>query len=261
MVGAETHAELRGKMDFLLKQRLVGAIVLVALGVIFIPMLLEGPNKDLVPEMEPLPELTGERSRVELGRFPDAGDVPAGAEVAVLQSDSAIAANPGADLSSPPEEAAVSDIVAPEPKLEPLPVPPQPTAKPESPESEPAKVESAKAESAKAESAKAEPAKAEPAKAEPAKAEPAKAEPAKPAGPLGNWVVQVGSFSSEQNALRLRDKLRKAGFVTQVEKVRVDAKFHYRVRVGPYLERAEADQDLAQLDKQLNLKGRVLSYP
>jgi len=74
-------------------------------------------------------------------------------------------------------------------------------------------------------------------------------------------VVQMGSFSSEQNALRLRDKLRKAGFVTQVEKVRVDAKSLYRVRVGPYLERAEADRDQAKLDKQLNLKGRVLSYP
>ena len=228
-------------MDFLLKQRLVGAIVLVALGVIFIPMLLEGPNKELVPEMEPLPELTGERSRVELGRFPDAGDVPAEADVAVLQSDSAIATNPDAELSSQPEGAAVEEIAAPGTKVEPLPVPPEPAAKPEP--------------------AKPEPVKAEPVKAEPVKAEPVKAESAKPAGPLGNWVVQMGSFSSEQNALRLRDKLRKAGFVTQVEKVRVDAKFHYRVRVGPYLERAEADRDHAQLDKQLNLKGRVLSYP
>ena len=203
-------------MDFLLKQRLVGAVVLVALGVIFIPMLLEGPNSELVPEMEPLPELTGQRSSMELGDFPDAGDVPVEADVAVVQADIAVPPNPGDELQPQPNETAEVEIAAPEPKVEPLPVPPKPATTPE---------------------------------------------PAKPAGPLGNWVVQMGSFSSEQNALRLRDKLRKAGFVTQVEKVRVDAKSLYRVRVGPYLERAEADRDQAKLDKQLNLKGRVLSYP
>jgi DedD protein len=216
MVCAESNVELRGKMDFLLKQRLVGAVVLVALGVIFIPMLLEGPNSELVPEMEPLPELTGQRSSMELGRFPDAGDVPVEADVAVVQADAVVPPNLGEELQPQPSETAEVEIAAPEPVVEPLPVPPKPVAKPE---------------------------------------------PAKPAGPLGNWVVQMGSFSSEENALRLRDKLRKAGFVTQVEKVRVDAKSLYRVRVGPYLERAEADRDQAKLDKQLNLKGRVLSYP
>ena len=39
-------------MDSVLKQRLVGAVVLVALGVIFIPMLLEGPDDTLVPELD-----------------------------------------------------------------------------------------------------------------------------------------------------------------------------------------------------------------
>ena len=203
-------------MDFVLKQRLVGAVVLVALGVIFIPMLLEGPNSELVPEMEPLPELTGQRSSMELGRFPDAGDVPVEADVAVVQADAVVPPNLDEELQAQQSEAAEVEVAVPEPVVEPLPVPPKPAAKPE---------------------------------------------PAKPAGPLGNWVVQMGRFSSEENALRLRDKLRKAGFVTQVEKVRVDAKSRYRVRVGPYLERAEADRDQAKLDKQLNLKGRVLSYP
>jgi len=74
-------------MDFLLKQRLIGAIVLVALGVIFIPLLLEGPNKELVPEMEPLPALTEPFAGVELSRFPDAGEVPAEASMAVVQTN------------------------------------------------------------------------------------------------------------------------------------------------------------------------------
>ena len=71
----------------------------------------------------------------------------------------------------------------------------------------------------------------------------------------------MGSFSSEQNARRLRDKLRKNGFVTQVEKARIDGKQRFRVRVGPFLERAEAEQSRKQIQDKLTLKGRVLSYP
>ena len=81
------------------------------------------------------------------------------------------------------------------------------------------------------------------------------------AGRLGDWVVQMGSFSSEQNALRLRERLRKAGFVTQVEKVVVGGKTLFRVRVGPYLERSEADRDKQKISETLKLEGRVLSYP
>ena len=98
--------------------------------------------------------------------------------------------------------------------------------------------------------------------AEPAPPEPPPAPAAEPAaGPLGSWVVQVGSFSNESNALALRDKLRQGGFTTQVEKVRVSGKTHYRVRVGPFLERDEAEQKRNQLADKFKLSGRVLSYP
>lgn len=212
-------------MDFLLKQRLVGAVVLVALGVIFIPLLLEGPGHELVPEMEPLPEIDGPGNSIELGRFPDPAEVPQEAEVAVVQKDAPTLAD-----ATPDPVPVVESSAGPEP----------------------AKKPDTGAESAKP----PEPVAALP---EPVAEKPAEAE--KPVGPLGNWVVQMGSFSSEENALRLRDKLRKAGYVTQVEKVRVDAKVHYRVRVGPYLKRNEADRDQAKLAKQFNPKARVLSYP
>jgi DedD protein len=80
-------------------------------------------------------------------------------------------------------------------------------------------------------------------------------------GPLASWVVQAGSFSIEKNALRLRDKLREAAFVTQVEKARVGGKSHYRVRVGPFLLRADAEKSRKQLLDKFTIKGRVLSYP
>jgi DedD protein len=43
-------------MEQQLKQRLVGAIVLVSLAVIFIPVILEGPDDELAPRFQELPE-------------------------------------------------------------------------------------------------------------------------------------------------------------------------------------------------------------
>jgi len=202
-------------MDFLLKQRLVGAIVLVALAVIFIPILLEGPEQTLVPEMEALPEPIDQRLSKPLDAFPAPDAIPAEPQESIVLS----AADP-----------------EPEPELEPEPVhetkldepsaPPQPATQPEPLLPPPAPEQ----------------------------------KPLKP-GPLASWVVQAGSFSSEQNALRLRDKLRDAGFVTQVEKARVAGKSHYRVRVGPFLVRADAENSEKQLLDKFSIKGRVLSYP
>jgi len=215
-------------MDFLLKQRLVGAVVLVALAVIFIPMLLEDPNRNLVPEMAPLPEPEDQDISQPLERFPQAGEIPDEPEWSVVQADAADSAGDATDDADPdsmplplPEEDVAATEVVPE-------TPPKATAEQPGTSAVPS----------------------------------APGREEKPApGPLGNWVVQVGSFSSEQNALRLRDRLRKAHFTTQVEKVVVGGKTHFRVRVGPYLERADAEQDQQKLAGTFDLKGRVLSYP
>ena len=217
-------------MDSVLKQRLVGAVVLVALGVIFIPMLLEGPDDTLVPELDELPELVDPAPSRPLDAFPTMDTLPASPDTSVLAADAA-----------PDSE--------PRPEPEPL---PEPEAAPE-PEAEP-EVQAAPG----AAQSRAQPSPA----AEPAPPEPPPAPAAEPAaGPLGSWVVQVGSFSNESNAVGLRDKLRQGGFTTQVEKVRVSGKTHYRVRVGPFLERDEAEQKRNQLADKFKLSGRVLSYP
>lgn len=216
-------------MDFLLKQRLVGAVVLVALAVIFIPMLLEGPDRNLVPEMTPLPEPEDQGIGRPLERFPQAGDIPDEPERSVVQADAAGGEDSVEETGA--DEGAIS-----------LPLPGEDAAPAQEPAEQPVQ----------AVEAQTSPPVAAP--------EPPTAD-AQAAGPLGNWVVQMGSFSSEQNALRLRDRLRKAGFATQVEKVAVGGKTHYRVRVGPYLERSEAEQDQKKLAASHGLKGRVLSYP
>ena len=53
------------------------------------------------------------------------------------------------------------------------------------------------------------------------------------------WVVQLGSFSSEENAKGLNEKLRKAGYPAFVEPLKRESGMAYRVRVGPELLRSD----------------------
>ena len=43
-------------MEQILKQRLIGAVVLVSLAVIFIPIILEGPDDEWTPRSHSLPD-------------------------------------------------------------------------------------------------------------------------------------------------------------------------------------------------------------
>lgn len=204
-------------MDVHLKQRLVGAIVLVALGVIFIPILLEGPSQTLVPEMDDMPTPEMHAPVLPLKPFPPLAE-PAQAERAVVTDPTAA------------ETAGTTDSKAPQMPKKPAEVKatpaPAPAVVPPKPAEEPVKV-------------------------------------GKPATvvPAGSWIVQVVSLSNKANALVLRDKLRKGSFSTQVEQVRVDGKTHYRVRVGPFLKRNEADQVRKQIAERFEQSGRVMSWP
>ena len=74
------------------------------------------------------------------------------------------------------------------------------------------------------------------------------------------WVVQVASFSDEPKAFKLRDSLRAAGHPTFVERGRGDAGVIYRVKVGPVLQRSEADKLKQQVAKETKLDGLVMQY-
>lgn len=107
--------------------------------------------------------------------------------------------------------------------------------------------------------AKVEPAKAEPAKPEPAKPEHAKAEQddTHKEG-AGRFVVQVGAFSEEAKVRELRSKVEKAGLKTYTQEANTKEGKRIRVRVGPFASRDEADKAAAKL-KQLNLQPQILS--
>jgi len=78
---------------------------------------------------------------------------------------------------------------------------------------------------------------------------------------LSAWIVQLGSFTEEDNAQALNTKLRQAGYPSFVEPVKKDGKISYRVRVGPEIKRSEADSLLKKLKDNMQLDGIVVSYP
>ena len=79
-------------------------------------------------------------------------------------------------------------------------------------------------------------------------------------GQLG-WVVQLGSFSDKNNAIDLRNKTRAAGFNAFVDMV-VNSKGVelYRLRVGPLMEKTDAEKKQAEIKTRLKLDGLVKSH-
>ncbi|MEE8321137.1 MAG: SPOR domain-containing protein [Gammaproteobacteria bacterium] len=78
---------------------------------------------------------------------------------------------------------------------------------------------------------------------------------------LTAWVVQLGSFSSKENADSLNKKLRKAGYPAFIEPIKREGGTIYRVRVGPELLRSDAESLLEKLKSSMKLEGVVLRYP
>ena len=209
-------------MDQAHKQRLVGGIVLLALGLILVPTILDFSQDAPDPMAE--------------AQIPESPDVMK-MEVLPLEVWSE-PVDPEIDNSNRIVEtpSAVEQKMV-KPSSEPAPKPVEPDAKKAS-AAKPASV--AKAETA-ANSTSDTTKKS-----------------AIPAGASG-WVVQIASFSEEPKAFALRDRLRKAGHPVFIERGRKDGVI-YRVKVGPVLQRAEADHLKKLVAKQTKLDGLVMKY-
>jgi DedD protein len=73
------------------------------------------------------------------------------------------------------------------------------------------------------------------------------------------WVVQLGAFNSEANAIVLRDKLRSGGHPAFVDTA--GDKSRYRVRIGPEIDKALADKLRDKLAAEYGQTGIVVRYP
>lgn len=79
--------------------------------------------------------------------------------------------------------------------------------------------------------------------------------------PSAAWVVQIGSFSERKNAEKEVAALKDKGFPAFMSRfVTANEQVLYRVRVGPEKERARAEK-LAERMSNAGVKGQVVTHP
>lgn len=88
-----------------------------------------------------------------------------------------------------------------------------------------------------------------------------KPEPARAGASGVGFAVQLGAFGNAEEAAKLRDRARAAGFSAFVEQVRTDKGTLNRVRIGPVADRADADRLRGQAAAQLGVNGLVRPHP
>ncbi len=238
-------------MDRALKQRLVGACVLIALAVIILPMLLSGqvePTQQAAPiELPTRPKALDFETR----RFPIGTPVP--------DRPSVVPEQPPASLPMPETESLTAVETAPAGEL--AMAPPEPATVLVGPEA--ASVTGVEEEAGADPAALLQPASPGPVQVVTPVTEPVPLvteaptpppeDPSEPVPqvPAGRYLVQVASFSSLANAERLSQQLRTMSLPLVTDEVEVDAGRLHRVRVGAFEDRAEAERVLQRLQKDL----------
>lgn len=80
-----------------------------------------------------------------------------------------------------------------------------------------------------------------------------------PAHRAGGFAVQLGALKAPEDANKLRDRLKNAGFAAFVDKVETNGTTLWRVRAGPEVDRGAADKARANIKDKLKLDGIVVT--
>ncbi|WP_257389015.1 SPOR domain-containing protein [Tahibacter caeni] len=213
-----------------MKQRLIGAAVLIALAVIFVPMFLSGS-----------PPKTGATVTENLS-IPPAPEREFQTRVVPAENGRpAAAAAPVAEHAAPADSDKVATVDAgTNPRLA--------TEVPYSETGSPAPA----AATTRPATAPAKPVETSAAKPVPERAAPA-------ATSTGRYAVHLGIFANGANADALVAGAKKQGLVAYTESAEVDGKPATRVRLGPYEDRSTAEAARLKLQKaDPKLKGSVV---
>ena len=215
-------------LDKAYKQRMVGALVLIAVAVIFLPMLFTRQDEARHVQVDaPATPQAPAMSNVQVQPVSVPEQQPLPQEP--VPTDEEIA-----PVTQPSRQQAPSMPIAPAPAR---PVASAPAAKPAAP-------------------------------AAPAKTVPTPTPTTSAASPAADtnrvdanglsitWAVQLASLSNRANADNLQKTLRTAGYNAYIR----TADGVNRVFVGPLIERAEADRLRDQLEKQQKIKGIVVKF-
>jgi DedD protein len=239
-------------MDSRAKQRLTGAVILVALFVLLVPELLTGPRDPAgdAPSEEGMRRYTIDLDAPASGTQPvaPADPAPAVSLPPVAESSRDVRAAPGEaaqpEANTPAPATSAPQVSAPAPSVAtPMTASPQavasaPAATAPKPATNPAPVTTA-------------------VRAEPPK--PAPASTAAATNPRGGFAVQLGSFVSKENAERLVRDMNGKGFnAFLAPPITTGGRELWRVRVGPTRDRAGAEALATQL-RRIGQQGSIVS--
>src|SRR5688572_29013884 len=241
-------------MDSRAKQRLTGAVILVARFVLLVPELLTGP-KDSASTPASDADEGMRRYTIELDAPPPPGGRAAAEPAVALPPVSETPMAGSGSERAQPGEAAAPAAVEPTPVETPKPGIPPALSSTDSAASSPSASRPASAAGAPpdAGSARAPPAAQTTPRADTARPVPVGAEPR-------SFVVQLGSFGSKENAERLVRDMTAKGFATFIAPITTNGRELYRVRVGPTRDRASAEALAAQL-KRMGQSGSIVPLP
>jgi DedD protein len=213
-------------MDLRAKQRLTGAVILVALFVLLVPELLRGPRGAANAPTDTPADEGMRRYTIDL-------DAPGpSTQPATSAPQSAVALPPVTqNLAVPGEDA------QPEPQA-------APQVTPQSASQTPAHNTAVQASTPAPATVVAAPVPTPPAAPPPAAAR-------------GSFVVQLGSFGSKENADRLVRDMTAKGFAAFVAPITSGGRELYRVRVGPTRDRPAAEALAAQL-RRVGQSGSIV---
>ncbi len=254
-------------MDDQLKARLIGAAVLVAIAVLFIPELLSGRRPDSAPG-----EATGRGTRtvvIDLNKpgaptlepsMPSASTALPPGQVLPSAAPPAATPTPQSASASEPETVAAAGATAHEASAPPPAGKPAVEVKGPSTSAAPAATATSSAATGTP-AATSKPPAATPKSPPPAATAPARtveSVPPKSKVKSGGWAVQVGAFGSAAAANKLVIELGAAGYPAYVSPIVRGGKTLHRVRVGPEPVRGDADKLAARL-KGRNLPATVVA--
>lgn len=223
------------------RHRLIGAAVLVLLGVIGFPLLFDTEPRPMsidipieIPAKTPKPSLPPASPDKEADKPTPAQVKPVEPTIATAESlgarEELLSAAPSKPADKPPEKAA--------------------DKRADDPPSVPAKTPAPSGEAERARALLEGKAAPKPAVDKPATAKPV-------AGPE-RLVVQVGAFAEAAGAREVRSKLERAGLKTYTHVAQTPQGQRIRVRLGPFDNRAEAEKAAARV-KALGLPAAILT--
>ncbi|APW42003.1 SPOR domain-containing protein [Rhodoferax saidenbachensis] len=231
------------------RHRLIGAAVLVLMGVIGFPLVFDNQPRPIDVD---IPIEIPDRNKVKpLGAAPAPAPSAQASGAVDAPPAATAAATPAAPASAAPPARVATGVVSPAPAPKPTVEAAKPAPKPEpKPVEKPAEKVAEKPAAKPDDGAKARALlDGKEAAAKPASSASAAA--------TGRFVVQVGAYAEVTKAREARMKVERAGLKTYTQVVQSSEGKRIRVRVGPFENKAAADKAADKI-KKLDLPAAIL---